>query len=127
MVNVNDNFTKLPASDLFSQVAARISAFLAENPGVEVIRMGIGDVTRPVCQAAIDAMHKAVDDEASAATFHGYGPEQGYAFLRDKIAEYDYNRRGIKVSADEIFISDGAKSDTGNIGDILATGLCFPP
>lgn len=120
MFKVNDNFTKLPASYLFSQVAARISAFLAENPGVEVIRMGIGDVTRPVCQAAIDAMHKAVDDEASAATFYGYGPEQGYAFLRDKIAEYDYNRRGIKVSADEIFISDGAKSDTGNIGDILA-------
>lgn len=120
MFKVNDNFTKLPASYLFSQVAAKIAAFTAANPGVEVIRMGIGDVTRPICQAAVDAMHKAVDDEASAATFHGYGPEQGYAFLRDKIAEYDYNRRGIKVSADEIFISDGAKSDTGNIGDILA-------
>lgn len=120
MFKVNDNFTKLPASYLFSQVAAKISTFLAENPGVEVIRMGIGDVTRPVCQAAIDAMHKAVDDEASSATFHGYGPEQGYAFLRDKIAEYDYNRRGINVAADEIFISDGAKSDTGNIGDILS-------
>ncbi|HJE39557.1 MAG TPA: LL-diaminopimelate aminotransferase [Candidatus Amulumruptor caecigallinarius] len=120
MFKINDNFTKLQASYLFSQVAAKISAFMADNPGVEVIRMGIGDVTRPVCAAAIEAMHKAVDDEASAATFHGYGPEQGYAFLRDKIAMYDYNRRGIEVSADEIFISDGAKSDTGNIGDILS-------
>lgn len=120
MFKVNDNFTKLPASYLFSQVAAKIAAFLAENEGVEVIRMGIGDVTRPVCQAAIDAMHKAVDDEASAATFHGYGPEQGYSFLRDRIAEIDYNQRGIEIVADEIFISDGAKSDTGNIGDILS-------
>ncbi len=120
MFKINDNFTKLQASYLFSQVAAKISAFMADNPGVEVIRMGIGDVTRPVCAAAIEAMHKAVDDEASAATFHGYGPEQGYAFLRDKIAMYDYNLRGIEVSADEIFISDGAKSDTGNIGDILS-------
>lgn len=120
MFKVNDNFTKLPASYLFSQVAAKIAAFLAENEGVEVIRMGIGDVTRPVCQAAIDAMHKAVDDEASAATFHGYGPEQGYSFLRDRIAEIDYNQRGIEIAADEIFISDGAKSDTGNIGDILS-------
>ncbi|RXI24281.1 MAG: LL-diaminopimelate aminotransferase [Candidatus Amulumruptor caecigallinarius] len=120
MFKINDNFTKLQASYLFSQVAAKISAFMADNPGVEVIRMGIGDVTRPVCAAAIEAMHKAVDDEASAATFHGYGPEQGYAFLRYKIAMYDYNRRGIEVSADEIFISDGAKSDTGNIGDILS-------
>lgn len=120
MFKVNDNFTKLPASYLFSQVAAKIAAFLAENKGVEVIRMGIGDVTRPVCQAAIDAMHKAVDDEASAATFHGYGPEQGYSFLRDRIAEIDYNQRGIEIAADEIFISDGAKSDTGNIGDILS-------
>lgn len=120
MFKVNDNFTKLPASYLFSQVAAKIAAFLAENEGVEVIRMGIGDVTRPVCQVAIDAMHKAVDDEASAATFHGYGPEQGYSFLRDRIAEIDYNQRGIEIAADEIFISDGAKSDTGNIGDILS-------
>lgn len=120
MFKVNDNFTKLPASYLFSQVAAKIAAFLAENEGVEVIRMGIGDVTRPVCQAAIDAMHKAVDDEASAATFHGYGPEQGYSFLRYRIAEIDYNQRGIEIAADEIFISDGAKSDTGNIGDILS-------
>lgn len=100
MFKINDNFTKLQASYLFSQVAAKISAFMADNPGVEVIRMGIGDVTRPVCAAAIEAMHKAVDDEASAATFHGYGPEQGYAFLRDKIAMYDYNLHGIEVSAE---------------------------
>lgn len=120
MFKVNDNFTKLPASYLFSQVAAKIAAFTAANPGVEVIRMGIGDVTRPICPAAVEAMHRAVDDEAATATFHGYGPEQGYAFLRDKIALHDYRERGIEVESDEIFISDGAKSDTGNIGDLLS-------
>lgn len=120
MLKVNDNFVKLPASYLFSQVAAKIAAFQQANPGVEVIRMGIGDVTRPVCEAALQAMHQAVDDEGRAETFHGYGPEQGYAFLREKIAEHDYRARGVEVAADEIFISDGAKSDTGNIGDLFA-------
>lgn len=120
MIKVNENFCKLPASYLFSEVARRIEAFKARNPGADIIRMGIGDVTSPVCKAAVDAMHRAVDDESRMETFHGYGPEQGYAFLRDKIAEYDYKARGIDVDASEIFISDGAKSDTGNIGDILA-------
>lgn len=120
MLKVNDNFVKLPASYLFSQVAAKIAAFQQANPGVEVIRMGIGDVTRPVCEAALRAMHEAVDDEGRAETFHGYGPEQGYAFLREKIAEHDYRARGVEIAADEIFISDGAKSDTGNIGDLFA-------
>jgi LL-diaminopimelate aminotransferase len=121
MFQINDNFCKLPAAYLFSEVARRINTFLGANPGVEVIRMGIGDVTRPVCAAATEALHKAVEDEAHGETFHGYGPEQGYAFLREKIAEYDYARIGVKVDLDEIFISDGAKCDTGNIGDILST------
>lgn len=120
MIKVNDNFCKLPASYLFSEVARRIEAFRASHPGVEIIRMGIGDVTRPVCQAAVEAMHRAVDDEAAANSFHGYGPEQGYSFLRSKIALHDYRERGIAIDESEIFISDGAKSDTGNIGDILA-------
>ncbi len=121
MFRINDNFTRLPASYLFSEVARRVSAYAEANPGVEIIRMGIGDVTRPLCLAVIEALHAAVDDEARGETFHGYGPEQGYAFLTEKISEYDYRRRGIDISPDEIFISDGAKSDTGNIGDILST------
>lgn len=120
MFRINDNYTKLPASYLFSEVARRVSAYQEANPGVEVIRMGIGDVTRPLCPAVIDALHKAVDDEGKSETFHGYGPEQGYSFLTEKIAEHDYRSRGIQIDPDEIFISDGAKSDTGNIGDILA-------
>lgn len=119
MFRINDNFTKLPESYLFSEVARRVAAFVASHPGADLIRMGIGDVTRPVCPAAIEALHRAADDEAAAATFHGYGPEQGYAFLRDEIARNDYAARGIDIDPDEIFISDGAKSDTGNIGDIL--------
>ncbi|MBD5285446.1 MAG: LL-diaminopimelate aminotransferase [Bacteroides sp.] len=120
MIKVNENFCKLPASYLFSEVAKRIEAFKKQNPGVEIIRMGIGDVTSPICDAVIKAMHRAVDDEARMYSFHGYGPEQGYAFLRDKISEFDYVKRGIDIDASEIFISDGAKSDTGNIGDILS-------
>lgn len=121
MFKINDNFVKLPQSYLFSEVARRINAFKEANPAADVIRMGIGDVTMPLCNAAIEAMHKAVDDEAHTETFHGYGPEQGYAFLRDAIAGGDYQSRGIDVKSDEIFVSDGAKSDTGNFGDILAT------
>lgn len=120
MIKVNDNFCKLPAGYLFSEVARRIDAYRKSHPEAEIIRMGIGDVTCPICQAAVDAMHCAADDQLSVFTFHGYGPEQGYSFLREKIAEYDYKRRGISIGIDEIFISDGAKSDTGNIGDILS-------
>ncbi len=120
MFRINDNFTKLPASYLFSEVARRVAAYQESHPGVEIIRMGIGDVTRPLCKAVVDALHKAVDDEAHGETFHGYGPEQGYSFLTEKIADYDYRRRGIDIEPDEIFVSDGAKSDTGNIGDILS-------
>ncbi len=122
MFHINDNFCKLAESYLFSEVARRINAFKEAHPDADIIRMGIGDVTRPLCPAVIAAMHAAVDDEAGACTFHGYGPEQGYAFLRDAIAENDYHARGIEIAADEIFVSDGAKSDTGNIGDILSRG-----
>lgn len=120
MFRINDNFALLPESYLFSEVARRVKEFQEANPAVEVIKMGIGDVTRPLCDAAIEAMHRAVDDQSDSATFHGYGPEQGYAFLRDKIAKFDYQDRGIDISADEIFVGDGAKSDVGNFGDILA-------
>lgn len=121
MIKVNDNFCKLSESYLFSEVARKIADFQSANPDAKIIKMGIGDVTRPICQAAIEALHHATDEQASAETFHGYGPEQGYAFLTEKIAEFDYKSRGINVCADEIFISDGAKSDTGNFGDILST------
>lgn len=122
MFHINDNFTLLAESYLFSEVAKRINAYKEAHPEVDIIRMGIGDVTRPLCKVAIEAMHKAVDDQADSSTFHGYGPEQGYAFLREAIVEHDYRARGIDMDADEIFVSDGAKSDTGNIGDILARG-----
>lgn len=118
MIRINTNFCRLTPSYLFSEVARKIADFQSANPDAEVIRMSIGDVTRPICQAAVDALHRAADDQASEKGFHGYGPEQGYDFLRRKIAEADYGN--LPISADEIFISDGAKSDLGNIGDILS-------
>lgn len=121
MVQVNDNFLKLPASYLFSEIARKVEQFRQANPDAPVIRMGIGDVTRPICQAAIAGLRRGVDDEAREQTFHGYGPEQGYDFLRRAILDTDYRARGIELDEDEIFISDGAKSDTGNIGDIFST------
>ncbi len=121
MVQVNDNFLRLPASYLFSEIARKVKQFQEEHPEAPVIRMGIGDVTRPICQAAISGLRKGVDDEAAESSFHGYGPEQGYDFLRKAIADNDYRARGIEIAEDEIFISDGAKSDTGNIGDIFST------
>lgn len=120
MFAINDNFSRLPASYLFSEVARRVKAYTDAHPGSDVIRMGIGDVTRPLCTAVIEALHRAVDDEGTAERFHGYGPEQGYRFLASEIALHDYRERGIPMDEDEIFISDGAKSDTGNIGDILS-------
>ena len=118
MAFINDNFLKLPGSYLFSEIARRVEAFKASHPGVKLIRLGIGDVTRPLPPACIEAMHKAVDEMASADTFHGFGPEQGYEFLRRAIVENDY--AGLDIDASEVFVSDGAKSDTGNFGDILA-------
>lgn len=120
-MRINDNFPLLPESYLFSTVAAKLREFKNENPDAEVIRMDIGDVTLPIPDAAIKAMHRAVDDMASGDTFHGYGPEQGYAFLREAIADNDYKALGIDISPDEIFISDGAKSDLGNLGDIYSS------
>lgn len=119
-MRINDNFEKMPESYLFSTVAAKLRKFREENPGVEVIRMDIGDVTLPIPEAAIHAMHEAVDDMARKASFHGYGPEQGYDFLRNAVAENDYQARGMDITSDEIFISDGAKSDLGNLGDIYS-------
>lgn len=115
-MKINDNFEKLPESYLFSTVARKLREYREAHPGVEVIRMDIGDVTLPIPDASIQAMHRAVDDMATKSGFHGYGPEQGYDFLRQAIADNDYAGRGI--AADEIFISDGAKSDLGNLGDI---------
>lgn len=119
-MKINDNFEKLPESYLFSTVARKLREFREEHPEADVIRMDIGDVTLPIPQASVEAMHKAVDDMTRKSTFHGYGPEQGYDFLRNVIAEADYAARGVNISADEIFISDGAKSDLGNLGDIYA-------
>ncbi|MDE6555732.1 MAG: LL-diaminopimelate aminotransferase, partial [Duncaniella sp.] len=118
MFRINHNYTLLPGNYLFSEIARRVSEFSSSHPDAKIIRLGIGDVTRPLCPAAIAALHAAVDDEGIADTFHGYGPEQGYASLRELIAGYDYGERGICISPDEIFVSDGAKSDTGNITDI---------
>lgn len=121
MARINDNFLKLQAGYLFPEIGRRVAAFAAANPdkAPQIIRCGIGDVTEPLPQAAIDAMHKAVDDQAKRETFHGYGPEQGYAWLREAIAKVSYRDRGIDVAADEIYVSDGAKCDTGNILDIF--------
>lgn len=119
-MQINDNFEKLPESYLFSTVAARLREYREKHPGVDIIRMDIGDVTLPIPEAAIRAMHRAVDDMAQKTSFHGYGPEQGYEFLRNAVAVNDYEARGIRISSDEIFISDGAKSDLGNLGDIYS-------
>ncbi|MBD8348354.1 LL-diaminopimelate aminotransferase [Dysgonomonas sp. HGC4] len=121
MVLINENYTKLPGSYLFSEIARKVNEFKIANPTADVIRLGIGDVTKPLPQASIDAMHKAVDEMASAETFRGYGPEQGYDFLVNKIVENDYKAHGLDIQTDEVFVSDGSKSDTGNIGDILGT------
>lgn len=130
MARINTNYTKLPGSYLFSEVARRIRAHQDAHPDREIIRLSIGDVTRPLAPAVIAALHAAVDDQAHAATFHGYGPEQGYDFLRDCIVEQDFRARGVELDRDEIFISDGAKSDCGNIGDIFSAdnvvAVCDP-
>ena len=117
MVQINDNFLKLRAGYLFPEIARRVNAFCEQNPDADVIRLGIGDVTEP--QAIVQAMHDAVHEMSQRESFRGYGPEQGYSFLQDAITAHDYQQRGIDISADEIFISDGSKCDTGNILDIF--------
>ena len=119
MALVNEHFLKLPNNYLFSDIAKKVNAFKVSHPKTDLIRLGIGDVTRPLPQASIEAMHKAVDELANKETFHGYGPEQGSDFLIDAVIRNDYAPRGVYLEPGEVFISDGAKSDTGNIGDIL--------
>lgn len=119
MFKINENFMNLQDSYLFSTIAKKVANFQKDNPDKKIIKLGIGDVTLPLIPEVISAMHKAVDEMATKETFRGYGPEQGYEFLREKIAENDYQRRGIDIGEDEIFVSDGAKCDCGNIGDIL--------
>ena len=130
MVKINENYLKLPGSYLFSEVARRIAAYTAAHPQAKITKLSIGDVTRPLVPAVIEAMHKAVDEMGTPEGFHGYGPEQGYPFLREAIAQYDYAKRGVDIKADEIFVSDGAKSDCGNIGDIFGVdnvvAVCDP-
>jgi LL-diaminopimelate aminotransferase len=123
MIKINENYLKLQASYLFSTIAGRVADYQKKNPDREIIRLGIGDCTRALPKACISAFHRAVDEMAADATFRGYGPEQGYAFLREAIAKNDFQARGADVSADEIFISDGAKCDTGNFQEILSIDI----
>ena len=120
MALVNEQFLKLPGSYLFADIARKVAAYREAHPGRDIIRLGIGDVTLPLPQVSIEAMHRAVDEMADSRTFHGYGPEQGYGFLIEAIIRGDYEPRGISLKPGEVFVSDGAKSDTGNIGDILS-------
>lgn len=119
MAFINENYQKLQAGYLFPEIGRRVSAYAEKNPDKNIIRMGIGDVTRPLCPTIIEAFHKAVDEMAIGESFKGYGPEQGYPFLREAIAKNDYQDKGIAISADEIFVSDGSKCDTGNILEIF--------
>jgi LL-diaminopimelate aminotransferase len=119
MALINDNFIILSETYLFSEIARKITAYKEADPSTNIIRLGIGDVTRPLASAVVKALHHAVDEMGQANTFRGYGPEQGYDFLRQTIVNHDFISHGIKISSDEIFVSDGAKSDTGNFGDIL--------
>jgi LL-diaminopimelate aminotransferase len=121
MIRMNENYLKLQASYLFVEIAKRVSAYQAQNPDRKIIRLGIGDVTRALPPACVEAFHKAVDELAHDATFRGYGPEQGYEFLREKIAVHDFQSRGADISADEVFISDGTKCDSGNFQELFAS------
>lgn len=121
MITINENYLKLQASYLFSDIAKRVATFQEENPTVDVIKLGIGDVTKGLTPTIVAALHKATDEMANDSSFHGYGPEQGYAFLREAIAKNDFAPRETSIQADEIFVSDGAKCDTGNIQEIFST------
>ncbi|MEL7497754.1 MAG: LL-diaminopimelate aminotransferase [Planctomycetota bacterium] len=121
MANINENYLKLQAGYLFPEIGRRVKSFIDANPAADVIKMGIGDVTQPLCPAITEAMHLAIDELAVKETFRGYGPEQGYDFLRDAIAKNDYQDRGVDVAADEIFVSDGSKCDSANLLDIFGS------
>ncbi|MGH7856272.1 MAG: LL-diaminopimelate aminotransferase, partial [Candidatus Binatia bacterium] len=120
MARINDHYLKLAAGYLFPEIGRRVAAFQAKNPRARIIRLGIGDVVLPLAKAVREAMHRAVDEMGTEAGFRGYGPEQGYPFLREVVAEHDFRRRGVEVSPDEIFVSDGSKCDSGNIQEIFA-------
>lgn len=120
MLKINENYLKLEASYLFSDIAKRVARFQEQHPDKDVIKLGIGDVTKPLPAACIRAFHEAVDEMATESGFHGYGPEQGYEFLRQAIADNDFQARGAEISADEVFVSDGAKCDTGNIQELFS-------
>jgi len=130
MAKINENYLKLKAGYLFPEIGRRVREFAQANPGKEIIRMGIGDVTQPLTPTIIKAFHEGVDEMAAAGTFKGYGPEQGYEFLRNAIAANDYHARGVQISADEIFVSDGSKCDTGNIQEVFGSdnkiAICDP-
>ena len=123
MFKVNSNFAKLPGSYLFSTIAKKVAAYSEANPNADIIRLGIGDVTQPIAPAMINALHSAVDEMGNASTFHGYAPDLGYPFLREAIAKNDYQSRGCDISADEIFVSDGAKSDSADIQELFASNV----
>ncbi len=120
MFHINDYFTRLPGSYLFAEIARRVKAYSAAHPDADIIRLGIGDVTRPLAPAVIEAMHKAVSEMGVQETFHGYGPDYGYDFLVNAIREHDYASRGVQIDFDEVFISDGAKCDVGNIQELFS-------
>lgn len=130
MLQVNENYLKLPGSYLFSTIAKKVSAYAQAHPDKTLLRLGIGDVTQPLAPAIIQALHAAVDEMADASTFRGYAPDLGYEFLRNTIAEQDYRARGCEIAPDEIFVSDGAKSDSGNIQEIFGSAcriaVCDP-
>lgn len=130
MLKINTNFQKLPGSYLFSAIAKKIENYKNANPDKDIIRLGIGDVTRPLTKSVIDALHTSVDEMAHEETFRGYAPDLGYSFLREAIAKNDFEKRGCDISADEIFISDGAKCDSGNIQELFSldntVGVCDP-
>ncbi|MBO7720892.1 MAG: LL-diaminopimelate aminotransferase [Kiritimatiellae bacterium] len=120
MLHANENYARIKPTYLFAEIAHRVAEYQRANPSAHVIRLGIGDVTEPLAPAVIAAMHRAVDDEGGRGEFHGYGPEQGYGFLREKIAEFDFRRRGVGISAEEILVSDGAKCDCGNFQELFS-------
>ncbi len=123
MITINEHYKKLQASYLFSDIAKKVAAYQQAHPDQRIIKLGIGDVTKPLPTACLEAFHRAVDEMGREESFRGYGPEQGYPFLRETIAEYDFRARGAAITADEIFISDGAKCDTGNIQEIFSTDI----
>lgn len=129
-MQINENYLKLPGSYLFTTIGKKVSAYMAEHPEKKVIRLGIGDVTQPIAPAIVKALHEAVEEMGRQESFHGYAPDLGYGFLRETIAKEDYEKRGCPISADEIFVSDGAKCDCGNIQEIFGVdckiAVCDP-